>query len=49
MFNLGWGEMLVIAAAGFLLFGPNKLPQLAKSLGEAIRIFRREMKSDDTK
>ena len=33
-------HLLVILAAGVLLFGPKKLPELGKSLGEGIRGFK---------
>ncbi|MBI4063919.1 MAG: twin-arginine translocase TatA/TatE family subunit [Elusimicrobia bacterium] len=46
MFNLGWGEILVIGVVALLLFGPSRLPQLAKSFGEAFRIFRKELKTE---
>lgn len=34
-------EMLVILVIALLVFGPNKLPQLARSLGRAMAEFRR--------
>jgi len=47
--NIGWGELLIILAIGLLLFGGRKLPQVGRSLGEAIREFQRALhgKSDD--
>ena len=39
--RLGFGEILVILALALLFFGPSKLPQLGKSLGEAIRGFKK--------
>jgi sec-independent protein translocase protein TatA len=33
-------HLLVILAAGVLLFGPKKLPELGKGLGEGIRGFK---------
>lgn len=47
--NIGWSELLLIAVVALLLFGPSRLPQLAKSLGEALRTFKKELKSDDSK
>ncbi|NEN06159.1 twin-arginine translocase TatA/TatE family subunit [Diaminobutyricibacter tongyongensis] len=46
----GW-HLLVILAIVLLLFGAPKLPGLAKSLGQSMRIFRGEvkaMKEDDS-
>lgn len=34
-------EVLVILLAALILFGPNRLPEMGKSLGKAIREFRR--------
>ncbi|WP_276498845.1 Sec-independent protein translocase subunit TatA/TatB [Pontibacter litorisediminis] len=38
--DLGGGEMMVILAAILLLFGADKLPNLARSLGRGIREFK---------
>lgn len=37
---IGTGELLVIFLAILVLFGGKKLPELAKSLGQAMREFR---------
>ena len=41
MFGLGLPEMMVVLVIGLLFFGPSKLPGLGKSLGEAIRGFKK--------
>jgi TatA/E family protein of Tat protein translocase len=41
MFGLGMGELLVILAIALIVLGPKKLPDLATSLGKAIRSFRK--------
>jgi sec-independent protein translocase protein TatA len=41
MFGLGWGEILLILLIALIFLGPNKLPDLAKSLGKGIREFRK--------
>lgn len=43
MFGLGTPEILLILFVALLLFGPTKLPSLAKSLGKSVREFRRAM------
>ncbi|HEY3367007.1 MAG TPA: twin-arginine translocase TatA/TatE family subunit [Symbiobacteriaceae bacterium] len=43
--RIGLSEMLLIAAVALLIFGPAKLPQLGKSLGEGIKEFRSAFKS----
>ena len=40
MFGIGMPEMLLILAVALIVFGPKKLPELAKSLGKAIREFK---------
>ncbi len=39
---IGTTEILIIILIAIILFGPQKIPELAKSLGEAVRIFREE-------
>jgi len=41
MFNIGLPELLIIAAIALIVFGPNKLPELAKALGKAMREFKK--------
>ena len=41
MGNFGPAEMLVIGVFALLVFGPQKLPEMARSLGRAIREFKR--------
>jgi sec-independent protein translocase protein TatA len=45
--NIGFPELLIILAIALLIFGPKKLPEISKSLGRAIREFRRT--SDEIK
>ncbi len=37
-------HLLVIGFIALLVFGPKKLPELGKSLGEGIRTFRESLK-----
>ena len=41
MGNLGWPEILIILGIALIIFGPRKLPELGKSLGQSLAQFRR--------
>ena len=45
--NIGMGELLVILAIALLLFGAGRLPEVARSLGKAIREFKKGLKDTD--
>jgi sec-independent protein translocase protein TatA len=47
--NLGFPEIMVIAAVAVLLFGGKKIGDLGKGLGEGIRNFKTAMKEEDEK
>lgn len=40
MFGIGSTELAIILVFGFLLFGPDKLPQMGRTIGCALRQFR---------
>ena len=40
VFGIGESELAIIVVFGFLLFGPDKLPQMGRTIGRAIRQFR---------
>ncbi|HLN65116.1 MAG TPA: twin-arginine translocase TatA/TatE family subunit [Symbiobacteriaceae bacterium] len=42
--RLGWTEILLILVVVMLIFGPAKLPQLGKSIGEGMREFKKSVK-----
>lgn len=42
----GWHALIILVVV-VLLFGATKLPGLAKSVGQSMKIFRSEMKSSD--
>jgi sec-independent protein translocase protein TatA len=44
--RVGWGELLVVAAIVLLLVGAKRLPELGRSVGEAIREFQRALRGD---
>lgn len=41
MFGIGMPEMILILAVALIVLGPKKLPDLAKSLGRALREFKK--------
>lgn len=54
MFNIGIGELMVVAIVALFVFGPGRLPEVARAFGRGIREFRkamqevsREMQLDD--
>lgn len=52
MFGLGAGELFLIFLVAMLFFGPKKIPELAKGIGQAIRDFeksRNEIHADAAK
>lgn len=42
MGNLGMGEIFVILVLALLIFGPQRLPEIARNLGRAVRVFQQE-------
>lgn len=40
MLGIGSTELVIILVFGFLLFGPDKLPQMGRTIGRALRQFR---------
>lgn len=38
--KIGAGELILILAIALIIFGPSKLPEIGKSLGEAINNFK---------
>ena len=41
MFGLGGGEMTVLFLVILLIFGPSQIPKMARSIGQAMREFRK--------
>lgn len=39
--NIGLPELILILVIALVIFGPGKLPEIGRSLGRAIREFRR--------
>jgi sec-independent protein translocase protein TatA len=50
MFGLGYQELLIILVIVLILFGANRLPELAKSLGSSVKEFKKgvnEIKAEE--
>jgi sec-independent protein translocase protein TatA len=41
---LGIWELLIIFVVVLVIFGPSRLPQMAKGIGQAVREFRKGVK-----
>ena len=51
MFGLGYQELLIILVIVLILFGANRLPELARSLGSSVKEFKKgvnEAQKDET-
>jgi sec-independent protein translocase protein TatA len=51
MFGLGYQELLIILLIVLILFGAQRLPDLARSLGSSVKEFKKgvnEVRGDDT-
>ena len=51
MFGLGYQELLIILVIVLVLFGANRLPELARSLGSSVKEFKKgvnEVKDETT-
>jgi len=49
MFGLGSSEIIILAIILVLLFGAKKIPELARSLGEAVRHIKNGFSDDEKK
>lgn len=47
MFGLGVPEIVIIGVVAVLVFGPKRIPELGRSLGESLRVFREETNATD--
>ncbi len=48
MFGLGTREIVILAVVLLVLFGSKKIPELAKSIVEAVRHLKGAFKDEDT-
>ena len=47
MFGLGYQELMIILVIVLLLFGAQKLPELARGLGKSVSEFKRGQNEHD--
>ena len=47
MFGLGTRELLILVAVLVLLFGAKKIPELARSIGDAVKYIRRGFSDEE--
>lgn len=47
--NLGFGELLVILLIVMLIVGAKRLPEIGRSLGQAVKEFQNAMRGKDDK
>lgn len=47
--DIGLPELIVILVLVMVLFGPGKLPDIGKALGDALRGFKKAMNEKDEK
>lgn len=43
MFDIGFGEMVLLAAIALIAIGPKQLPEVARSVGRVLRELKRAM------
>lgn len=41
MFGISGTELVLIAAFAFIIFGPDKIPEIARTVGKAVATFKR--------
>ena len=49
VFNVGFWEILLILIIVLVLFGPKRLPELARALGQSVNEFKRAMAAEPKK
>jgi len=41
VFGIGGNELLIIAVFVIIIFGPDKIPEIARTVGKAVRMFKK--------
>ncbi|MEI6064706.1 MAG: twin-arginine translocase TatA/TatE family subunit [Pseudanabaena sp. ELA748] len=44
MFGIGWPELMVISLVAVAIFGAKRIPEIGRSVGQALRGFQDEVK-----
>ncbi|MDQ3695970.1 MAG: twin-arginine translocase TatA/TatE family subunit [Chloroflexota bacterium] len=47
MAGLGWQELIIVLVIVLIIFGAGRLPDVAKSLGQGVKEFRKEAGADE--
>ena len=45
--NIGWPELVLIAAVVLLIFGGRRIPEIMRSLGSGLKEFKKGMREGD--
>ena len=48
MFGLGTSELLLIAAAGLVIFGAKRLPEVGSALGKGLKNFKKALEGKES-
>ena len=46
MFGIGTSELIVIGIIILLLFGAKSIPEIARSIAQGLKIFKKELNAD---
>lgn len=47
MAGLGWQELVIVLVIVLIIFGAGRLPEVAKSLGQGVKEFRKEAGAEE--